>query len=192
MEDEELEIKQLNVAHSKLCITIRTAELYKSMPMQQEPVILQASLSEYHEIRELADGTPIKIGHDKQVFSKRSKVRGYVHEFEDVTFTFLTESSDISVVVSILDKDLRVLGETYVFPHGVIERDSYGPLINDIRMKGQVDFEVHYLKHPKVRDATDNPLHDPKLWHKPPSVHASLDTKGTIVFEIIYITPSLT
>ncbi len=115
-------------------------------------------------------------------------MKGYIHKFDDVTFTFFTESSDISVIVSILDMDSNVLGETYVFPHGIIERDSYGPLIDDIVTKGCVDFEVHHLKHPKVRNATENPLHDPKLWNKPPSVHGSLDSKGNFKFLVGEVT----
>ena len=77
-----------------------------------------------------------------------------------------------------------------MFPHGVIERDSFGPLIDDVMVKGRAFFEIHHLKHPKVRSGTNNPhpLDDPKRWHKPPSVHGSLDTKGNYKYIVGEVT----
>ena len=52
-DDTKIPINRLNVAHSKLCITIRSAEIYKSVDLgKQEPVTIRASLSENFEIRQ--------------------------------------------------------------------------------------------------------------------------------------------
>lgn len=122
--------------------------------------------------------TPVKIGHKHQTYTKESRLQGYLHLFDDFSMIFNTESSNVTVVIEILDQNNTVLGETYVFPHGIIERDSYGPMINDNMTEGRASFELYHLVHSKVRHQTDNPLDDPKLWNKAPSKHATMDKNG--------------
>lgn len=57
--DSDIPIKTLNVAHSKIQITVHSCEIYKRGFERDDAVKLRATLSEHFEVRHLPDGNVV-------------------------------------------------------------------------------------------------------------------------------------